>query len=87
MVDPYVLRVVDSDSVAANDFLQCEVAEDDVVGSLHCESEVLKDDFAVFADDGLVRSDFDALAAAFDRARDEDDGSIVALDGALKIRK
>jgi hypothetical protein len=77
--------LLDSDSVTADDLLDGKVTEDDVLDTLDGDSEVLQDDLAVLSNDGLVAADLDVVARALDGASDEDNGSVVTLDGSGQL--
>ena len=77
--------LLDRDSVTADDLLDGKVAENDVTDTLDCDGEVLKNDLAVLSDDGLVAADLDVIAGALDGASDEDNGSVVTLDGGGEL--
>lgn len=77
--------LLNSDSVTTNNLLDGKVTEDNVLDTLDGDGEVLKDDLAVLSDDGLVAADLDIIARALDGTSDENNGSVVALDGGRKL--
>lgn len=87
VVQPNVGGLLDGNSITADNLLEGQVLDDNILLALNGESKVLKNDRAVLAADGLVRCDLDVVAVALDAGGDGDLGSTLSLHSGVKLRK